>query len=374
MTQKRAIILSEYLTDMRELYAYLQPRVPPDVEVIFIEFDARRYSTSYWYRLKYHLFYKVKKVGLGRIARGLFKKQDIVLSSGPSRFYRLICEKVILLNHGWGTKTSPGNAERADPKAMRKYRALLRNTDVVMCLSDFNSTQFVVCPELENERRPAFMPLGLPRNDYLIRHANDAVLREKVRNQLKIPTDWRAILIAPTHREEAKRDKQLISELLEELRMIDDRLGEEQIVLLFRPHYYETGVGDKIAGLKNVRYVGYDVWRDPRDLMILSSALVTDYSSIFVDYLLLDKPIVFRVGDIEEYTEYRGLIIDYDNATQTPGRKIKSLVELLEFEWEEKGNIRKAQEFFYMYPDGKATERIGDFLMHVCAVSANRTE
>ena len=364
MTQKRAIILSEYLTDARDLYVYLQPRVPPDVEVILLEFDVRRYSGSYWYRLKYHLFTKIMQMGLWRTARGLFKKQDIVVSSGPSRFYRLICRKVIFLNHGWGTKSTPANADRTDRRAMGICRAFLRNTDVVICLSEFDSTYYMVCSELHGEERPVFLPLGLPRNDYLVKNADNERLQHRVTDRLGIPGDCKTMLFAPTFREGVERNRQLISDVLEEMRMIDDKLGEERIILLFRPHYYEKGVGREIARLKNVRYVGYDVCPDPRDLMILSSALITDYSSIFVDYLLLDKPIIFRVGDLEEYKEYRGLVIDYDSATQTPGRKIKSLVELLDIEWEEKGNIRKAQEFFYRYPDGKATERIGNYLLN----------
>lgn len=364
MAQKRAIILSEYLTDARDLYVYLKPRVPPDVNVILVEFDARRYARSYWYRVTYHLVYKVLQVGLWRVVCGLFKKQNIVVSSGSSRFFSMICKKVIFLNHGWGTKKTPGNDEREDRKVMNRYRAWLRNTDVVMCLSEFDSTYYMVCPKLSNKKRPVFLPLGLPRNDYLIRNANNRQLQDRVVDQLGIPADYRTVLFAPTHREGGERNRQLISEVLEEMRLIDDRLGEERIILLFRPHYYEEGVREQIVTLKNIRYVGYDVWRDPRDLMIASSALITDYSSIFVDYLLLDKPIVFRVGDIEEYKKYRGLVIEYDGTTQVPGKKVESLIEFVDIEWEKRENMREAQAFFYKYPDGKATERIGEYLLN----------
>lgn len=364
MAQERAIILSEYLADARDLYAYLKPRVPSDVEVILVQFDALRYGNSYWYRLTYHLFYKIFQVGLWRIARGLYEKRDIIVSSGASRFYRMICKKVIFLNHGWGTKKTPGYEEILDAKAMIHCRALLRNTDVVMCLSEFDSTYYMVCPELSNEKRPTFIPLGLPRNDYLVKNGNDLQLKHRLLAKLDIPVDYRTVLFAPTHREGAERNKQFISEVLEEMRLIDDRLGADRIILLFRPHYFEEGVRERITTLKNIRYVGYDVWRDPRDLMILSSALITDYSSIFVDYLLLEKPIVFRIGDLEEYEKYRGLVLEYDEPNQTPGKKIRSLIEFLDIEWDEMENIREAQAFFYKYPDGKATERIGDYLLN----------
>ncbi len=364
MARTRAIILSEYLTDARDLYVYLKSRVPPDVKVVLVGFDARRYATSPWYRLTYHLFHKILQVGLWQVACGLFKKQNIVVSSGASRFYKMICGKVIFLNHGWGTKKTPGNAERADQRVMRNYRAWLKNTDVVICLSEFDSTYYMVCSELSQEKRPAFLPLGLPRNDYLVKNAKDVKLRHSVEAQLEIPANWRIVLFAPTHREGVERNRQLISKILEEMSLIDNRLGEEKIILLFRPHYYEEGVKEHVAKLKHVRYVGYDVWRDPRDLMITSSALITDYSSIFVDYLLLDKPIIFRVGDLEEYMKYRGLVIDYHGNVHTPGKKINSLIEFFNIEWEKKENIKEARKFFYKYPDGNATERIGNYLLN----------
>ena len=363
MSHKRAIILSEYLADARDLFAYLKPRVPHDVKVVLVGFDARRYATSFWYRLTYHLFHKVVQVGFWQVVRGLYSKQNIVVSSGASRFYRMICRKVIFLNHGWGTKKTPGNAEKANPNIMRSYRAWLRNTDVAICLSEFDSTYYVVCPELNNEKRPTFLPLGLPRNDYLIKNANNLELHNRLMSHLGIPAEHKAVLFAPTHREGEERNRQLVNEVLAEMRKIDDRLGQERIILLFRPHYFEEGVKEKVASLKNVRYVGYDVWRDPRDLMIVSSALITDYSSIFVDYLLLDKPIIFRVGDLSEYKKYRGLAIDYNDTFQTPGKKIQSLVEFFDIKWEKGENLKEARKFFYKYPDGKATERIGEYLL-----------
>lgn len=57
--------------------------------------------------------------------------------------------------------------------------------------------------------------------------------------------------------------------------------------------------------------------------------LVTDYSSIFFDFLLLDRPIVFYPYDFEAYTrDDRRLLFDYD--TMTPGPKAYSAEQLME--------------------------------------------
>ena len=66
---------------------------------------------------------------------------------------------------------------------------------------------------------------------------------------------------------------------------------------------------------------------DTQILIIESKALITDYSSIYIDYLLLDKPLLFYCYDYEHYLENdREMYFDYENVT--PGNKAKNFDEL----------------------------------------------
>ncbi len=57
--------------------------------------------------------------------------------------------------------------------------------------------------------------------------------------------------------------------------------------------------------------------------------LITDYSSIYFDFLLLDRPIVFINNDIKEYINARGLLLNpYD--FWTPGFKVDTQRDLEE--------------------------------------------
>jgi CDP-glycerol glycerophosphotransferase len=65
-------------------------------------------------------------------------------------------------------------------------------------------------------------------------------------------------------------------------------------------------------------------------LLAASLALVTDYSSVWTDYLVTDKPIALFVPDLREYEEGRGLNVD-SLASVAPGPLLASTGELLSF-------------------------------------------
>lgn len=57
-------------------------------------------------------------------------------------------------------------------------------------------------------------------------------------------------------------------------------------------------------------------------------SLISDYSSIFTDFLLLDKPLIFYPYDLDHYGQTEGIAIDY--STMTPGTKVYTPQELLQ--------------------------------------------
>lgn len=79
-------------------------------------------------------------------------------------------------------------------------------------------------------------------------------------------------------------------------------------------------------GFENVLVVDAD--SDPYVLLKMTDVLVTDYSSVYFDFLLLDRPAVFFDYDREEYTtQSRELYFDYDE--MTPGEKAETMEGLV---------------------------------------------
>ena len=58
--------------------------------------------------------------------------------------------------------------------------------------------------------------------------------------------------------------------------------------------------------------------RDRYNLFSISDILVTDYSSAFIDWLIVDRPIIFTPYDLEEYMEKNGLLDEYQKQVPPP--------------------------------------------------------
>jgi len=214
---------------------------------------------------------------------------------------------------------------------------------------------------------PKFVPIGHPRNDFLVSNACDSSLIRKKRRSLGIPEDYRVFLFAPTHREKSNFNVRLLDSYLAEIEELDGYLSDNRIVLLFRPHYYFEDVGG--LGFRNVRVVTSKVYPDPRPLMLIADVLITDYSSIYVDYLLLQRPIIFYQKDVAFFQEIRGLVVDPENPLHMPGPKIDRLSDILDVGERDfmKYDLNASRSFFHKHHDDGATERLADFLTGILA-------
>ena len=108
-----------------------------------------------------------------------------------------------------------------------------------------------------------------------------------------------------------------------------DRLQKElgdDYVILFRAHYFISNTFDfsKYEGfIYNVSLLD-----DINELYIVSDMLITDYSSVFFDYAILKRPIVYFMYDYELYkNEMRGFYIDLD---ELPGPIVQDEGALIE--------------------------------------------
>lgn len=106
-------------------------------------------------------------------------------------------------------------------------------------------------------------------------------------------------------------------------------------------------------------------------IMSVFDGLITDYSSIYADYMLLNKPILFTCPDIEKYKKDRGFVVD-DPTLLMPGAIIKTQKELLENlgkilngEDEYKAERTKKISIFHKYQDANSSRRVLEMMENI---------
>ena len=124
----------------------------------------------------------------------------------------------------------------------------------------------------------------------------------------------------------------------EEIKSIDEFLFRNDALLIVKYHPYEeeekaetyrrfSNKVKNILLLTSKELINHFI--SIYDLLPASSFLITDYSSIYLDYLLLDKPILFFCPDFTEYNKTRGFIVEYDVLSDwMPGQITKKFEEL----------------------------------------------
>lgn len=151
---------------------------------------------------------------------------------------------------------------------------------------------------------------GLPRFDYLApNYAFPNNLRKDLNRLEALLAGRRMVLYAPTFREVgASVLTGLTPEVLDGLK---DFLQSHNLVLGIRPHPYDQKALAQICDGQWVLDVSPDVYIEPAIVLRAASALIVDYSSIWVDYLLLKRPIIGLMPDFDDYaTQERGFIFD----------------------------------------------------------------
>lgn len=180
---------------------------------------------------------------------------------------------------------------------------------------------------------------GLPRNDLLFNKDISCLPNLGINKN-----EYNKIFIwMPTYRKAAfghcgvdgcEKSFGLGSLTYDDYKIINDALVASNICLLIKLHPMESlnFVCDK--SLTNIVCVNTNELARKNiklyDLLKETDVLLSDYSSVIVDYLLLDKPIAMVLSDLEEYRNSRGFV--FENVKEYfPGPIIKDVNSLIEY-------------------------------------------
>lgn len=286
-----------------------------------------------------------------------------VTTSLEGRFYKTLIN--IETWHGFPIK-SLGNFEknRIDPIANT-------NEGITYIASYSNFYSFIISSvyKIDIEK---FIVTGMPRNDFLnnkdSRHLISLILNKKIEKK-------RIIFYVPTFRK--RKDKNVwegksLNINHAELTILDNFLGDIDTYLIIKKHPAENDIFLN-NNYKNIFYIEEEDLKhldiDFYEILGGSDLLLTDYSSVYFDYLLLNKPIVFWLKDKDMYESNRGFL--FENVEELmPGPieyniqgvmiSIKKMLENKELFNSERNHIKN---LIHKYKDFNSSERMWEFIL-----------
>lgn len=269
----------------------------------------------------------------------------------------------VYLSHGWGYKAPKG----ANPQKDKSRFDFMTATGPVSAegLSNYWGTPF------EKTRIT-----GYPRLDYLFQE--NLIIQQAVENKWSFHQYAKVIFWMPTFRQ--CNNKNIAEEYIknetalplfndiDSLEEFDDFLRLNNLILIFKLHHLQANLPIFKRKFSNIIIVkdqelselGIQLYQ----FIKYSDILITDYSSIAIDYLLMNHPIIYTLDDYDDYAQSRGLFppnaIDY-----MPGYHIysvegleKSLLEILSGLDLYVKDRKKVIDNYHTFKDGDSCQRV----------------
>ncbi len=183
-------------------------------------------------------------------------------------------------------------------------------------LRDLMMADFIVAPNalmarmyaesfrLRGLYRGTILDFGYPRNDVTLNTPPAGVLDELRQRGVRVDPAKKVILYAPTWRGTIGNVRAGVDELEQFRATLAERIDSDDYQIPIKPHLYHY---NQLTGEQ--RLSGQYIPRhfNTNGLLAAVDILVSDYSSIFFDFVVTGRPILFFVPDLVEYTRERGL-------------------------------------------------------------------
>lgn len=141
---------------------------------------------------------------------------------------------------------------------------------------------------------------GIPCNDVFFNDSLKASINEKIRDRYHIPSDHMIVMYGPTFREYDETLEPYRIDWNKIIPVMESVFGRKITVLVrLHPHLVEKAGIDSLADYPNT--INVSNYPDTQELMCAMDILITDYSSIMFDAIILDKPCFLLCRDKDKY-------------------------------------------------------------------------
>lgn len=189
----------------------------------------------------------------------------------------------------------------------------------------------------------AVLPLGISRTDGYFNETYKQRCQELFHLHYPKAKGKKVLLWAPTFRGNAGRP---VVEGLEAVEELKEKLGNQWYVMIqLHPHLQK----------KTTKETGA---MTTEELLVCADVVMTDYSSILFDGMLMGKPVVLFAPDKQQYLKHRGLYLDYNRIPAVHVRDQSELVYAVKSALTDVQDTRQFCEEYVGACDGNATWRI----------------
>lgn len=253
-------------------------------------------------------------------------------------------------------------------KSVRHYYNIPHNVDYIITASEEMNRH--CCYELNFDIKRS-IPLGYPRNDVLCK--NNKRTSAYFGNEAD-----RVIIWYPTVRQNKRGRKTASKHALPLIhdpdiaKELNDYAKKHNTIIVLKPHFAQDISYIKDLDLTNIIFIDDSFFKKHNitsyEFISSCDAMITDYSSVYYDYTLCNKPIAVIWEDIDEYRIEPGFAIDLDDYLKG-AEKIYSLNDFKQFIldlemkndklYEQRNEIKDRVNFS---SDGKSSLRVVNFI------------
>lgn len=306
----------KYADNSKYLFEYIVKNYP-QIRAVWITINSDIYDTLKNNNKEVYLANSfladriLKKAGVAFFTNSLNDFGDNPMLNGA---------KICSLFHGVGFKKElreldNQNTFKSKLKLLKHRIYDLSYTSLIFTTSDFLKKKFH--RQQYNAPLERIILTGQPRNDVFFERGN--------KNR-----DEKLILYLPTFREDkiGKRELERIINEMVDSETLNTSLGEAGYRLIIKPHYL-TKV-HKNNNLSNIRLYDDSDIPDIQRLLMNIDILITDYSSVIGDFVLLNRPIIFFSYDLDKYKKLKPMDSEYDEVlNETYVTTLDELLSLL---------------------------------------------
>lgn len=297
------------------------------------------------------------------MVKSIARARYVFINEGSTAFSCLPVRKettVIQTWHGCGAFKRVGMSAYGNGKNVsggrleRRVFPMCRHMDFITISSPAVAWAYEEAFDLHEGDGQRICPVGTSRTDVYFDESRVTRSAQRIRKAFPQSAGKKIILYAPTFRGETN-DPVMPDRLdIDLLR----RCLEDEYILLIKHH---PVIKEKQIIPEGCEDFAFDVsGLEAEDLLMAADICISDYSSIVFDYSLLDRPMIFFVYDIEEYSDWRGLYYPFEDFC--PGIMASTSEEVADAVLSDKlYNAEKMRDFRSLHMsacDGHATERI----------------